>query len=115
MRVTRASGPGRRRHFSNRRKSRVAIFFKDPAAIIDYAVDWQSAYLAGQTITASDWSIVPDEPDGLSIIIAAHADGRGVATLAGGRRGHVYRLTNRVTFGDGRRDERSLDVRVEDR
>jgi hypothetical protein len=93
----------------------VAIFLKDPAAVIDYAVDWQSAYLAGQTINQSSWSVVPDDPGGLVVAVAALADGRSVATLAGGQRGCVYRLTNRVTFSDGRSDERSLDVRVEDR
>jgi hypothetical protein len=93
----------------------VAIFVKDPAAVVDYAVDWQSVYLAGQTISQSDWSVVPDEPGGITVSLAATAAGRSVATLVGGRRGRAYRLTNRVTFSDGRSDERSLDVRVEDR
>lgn len=93
----------------------MAIFVKDPAAVIDYAVDWQSAYLAGQAISQSDWSVAPDEPGGIAIAVAVTAAGRSVATLVGGRRGHLYRLTNRVSFSDGRSDERSLDVRVEDR
>lgn len=93
----------------------MAIFVKDPAAVVDYAVDWQSAYLAGQVISQSDWSVVPDEPGGIAISVAAMAEGRSIATLVGGRRGRVYRLTNRVAFSDGRSDERSLDVRVEDR
>jgi hypothetical protein len=93
----------------------VAIFLKDPAAAIDYVVDWRTAYLAGQSIAASEWSVAPEEPDGLSVAVAVEASGRSIATLVGGRRGHVYRLTNRVTFDDGRSDERSLDVRVEDR
>lgn len=93
----------------------MAIFLKDPAAVVDYAVDWQSAYLAGQTISQSDWSVVPEEPGGIAIAVVATAAGRSVATLVGGQRGHSYRLTNRVTLSDGRSDERSLDVRVEDR
>ncbi len=93
----------------------VAIFLKDPAAAIDYAVDWQTAYLGGQTIVQSQWLVLPDEPGGIAVSAAAEAAGRSIATLIGGRRGHVYRLTNRVTFDDGRSDERSLDVRVEDR
>jgi hypothetical protein len=93
----------------------MAIFLKDPAATIDYAVDWQAAYLAGQSIAASNWRVVPDEPDGIVVAVAVEAGGRCVATLVGGRRGHVYRVTNRVTLADGRSDERSLDVRVEDR
>ena len=91
----------------------MAIFLKDPAAVIDYAVDWAAAYLAGQTIISSGWTVAPD---GALVVAAASLDGgRTTATLSGGQRGHVYRLTNTVTFSDGRRDERSLDVRVEDR
>lgn len=93
----------------------MAIFLKDPAASIDYAVDWQTAYLAGQSISVSEWIVTPDEPDGITVAVSTEAGGRSVATLVGGRRGHLYRLTNRVTFDDGRNDERSLDVRVEDR
>lgn len=90
----------------------VAIFLKDPAAVIDYVVDWQAAYLAGQTIVDSRWDVAPV---GLAVAAAGHDAGRSTATLTGGLRGCVYRLTNSVTFSDGRRDERSLDVRVEDR
>jgi hypothetical protein len=93
----------------------VAIFLKDPAAVIDYAIDWQSAYLAGATIIASHWQVVPDVPGGLAIVMTTEAAGRSVAMLAGGQRGASYRLTNHVTLSDGRSDERSLDVRVEDR
>lgn len=93
----------------------MAIFLKDPAATIDYAVDWQAAYLVGQSITAAEWIVDPEEPDGLVVTNTAQSDGRCVATLAGGQRGRVYRLTNRVTFDNGRNDDRSLNVRVEDR
>ena len=81
--------------------------------MIDYAVDWQAAYLAGQTIAQSDWVVAP--AGGLTVAVATHDSGISTATLTGGARGCVYRLTNRVIFSDGRRDERSLDVRVEDR
>lgn len=102
----------------------MAIYLKDPAAVIDYAVDWAAAYLAGATTEAtteagavativdSSWAVVPG---GLAIATSRHDAGRSTATLSGGTRGCVYRLTNRVTFSDGRSDERSLDVRVEDR
>ena len=91
----------------------MTTFLKDPAAVIDYAVDWQAAYLADQTIATSSWSIIP--VGGLAVAAASHDAGRATVTLTGGTRGCVYRLTNRVGFSDGRSDERSLDVRVEDR
>jgi hypothetical protein len=93
----------------------VAIFLKDPAAVIDYAVDWQTEYLAGQTIIASDWSVAPAETGGIMVVAASHDAGRSQAMVGGGRHGAVYRLRNRVTFSDGRSDERSLDLRVEAR
>lgn len=93
----------------------MAIFLKDPAAVIDYAVDWQTEYLAGQSIIASAWSVAPAEPGGIMVVSASHDAGRSQAMIGGGRQGAVYQLRNRVTFSDGRSDERSLDVRVEDR
>ncbi|KAB7648180.1 hypothetical protein [Polymorphobacter fuscus] len=93
----------------------MAIFLKDPAAAIDYVVDWQADYLAGQTITASRWTVDPDAAGGLAVAVATHDGGRSTATLTGGTPGRLYRLTNQVDFSDGRRDSRTLDVRVEDR
>ena len=90
----------------------MAIFLKDAGATIDYAVDWSAGYLAGQTITASAWAVAPP-----GVVVAASVvdAGRTVATLSGGVPGLVYRITNRVTFSDGRTDERMLVLRVEDR
>lgn len=93
----------------------MAIFLKDPAARLDYAIDWQAVYLDGQTIVLSQWDVVPDAAGGIIVSDAGHDGGRAVVTLAGGLRGMRYQITNRVTLSDGRSDERSLDVRVEDR
>lgn len=93
----------------------MAIFLKDPGAVIDYAVDWSAGYLAGQTIIASDWSVAPGSAGGITVAAAVIEAGRTVATLSGGQPGSVYRITNRVTFSDGRSDERLLTLRVEDR
>lgn len=93
----------------------MAIFLKDPAATLDYAVDWQAVYLDGQSIIQSQWRIAPDAVDCMTVTDAGQVGGRTAVTLAGGQRGTLYRITNRVTLSDGRSDERSLDVRVEDR
>ena len=91
----------------------MAIFLKDPQAVIDYAVDWSAGYLAGQTIAASDWAI---EPAGELAVAAPEIEpGRTLATFSGGVAGCVYRVTNRVTFSDARTDERTLVLRVENR
>ena len=93
----------------------MAIFLKDPAASIDYAIDWAVGYLDGQTIASSDWAVAPAEAGGVAVAATLTAPGRAGATLTGGMRGHLYRVTNRVILSDGRTDERTLDLRVEDR
>lgn len=90
----------------------MAIFVKDPGATIDYAVDWSAGYLDGQTITGSEWQVAPA---GVSVLASAIDTGRTLATLSGGAAGTLYHVTNRVTFSDGRRDERLLALRVENR
>lgn len=92
----------------------MAIFLKDPAARLDYAVDW-SATSGSATIVASDWLVEPADPAGLTVGALLVEPARTGATFAGGVAGTVYRIANRVTLSDGRRDERSLSLRVEDR
>lgn len=91
----------------------MAIFLKDPGAMVDYAVEWSADYLAGATITASAWAVTP--AGGITVAASAIAPGRTTVTLAGGRVGTLYHITNRVDFSNGRRDARLLALRVEDR
>ncbi len=91
------------------------LYLKDPDARIDYAIDWGPAYLDGQVIAASNWAVEPAEGGGIAIDSASHDLQRTAVTLTGGVPGHVYRIGNRVTLSDGRSDERSLNVRVEQR
>ncbi|MBO9524692.1 MAG: hypothetical protein J7517_00990 [Sphingobium yanoikuyae] len=87
---------------------------KDPQARIDHGIDW-SAYLAGQVIVASAWSVAPVEAGGMTVEANAFEAQRSSVRLGGGIAGHVYRLTNRVTLSDGQVDERSIGFRVEER
>ena len=66
-------------------------------------------------MVASDWTVVPEEDDGIVVAASAHDLLQATATLAGGIAGHVYRITNRVTMSDGQIDERSVTMRVEER
>ena len=93
----------------------MAFFLKDPSASIDYAVDWGAGYLAGQVIAASRWSVSPQEPGGVRVNGELGGATRTGATLSGGVPGHVYRVANAITLSDGRSDERSIVLRVEDR
>ena len=92
----------------------LGIYLKDPDAEVDYRIDWGSR-LDGRSVTASDWGVSPAESGGLAIVEDAVEGARTRVTLAGGIAGHVYRVTGQVTLSDGRIDERSLTLRVEQR
>jgi hypothetical protein len=93
----------------------VAIFVKDPGAMIDYAVAWTAGYLSGEQITESVWAVAPEMADGLAVVAGRIDAGKTVVTLSGGRLGQVYRVSNRIRLSDGRSDERTLVIRVEER
>ncbi len=90
-------------------------YLKHPDARIDYAIDWAAAYLDGQTISQSQWQVAPDNAGGVTIASTTHDGARTAVTLEGGRAGQVYRISNRITLGDGRCDTRTLMLRVEAR
>ena len=93
----------------------MSFYFKHPLARVDYSVGWPEAFLEGRSIASSSWSVTPFENGGIVIETAAFEPARAVATLSGGRPGHVYSIANDVTFSDGRRDVRSIALRVEAR
>jgi len=81
----------------------MTLLLKDPAAVLDYAIDWGADYLdGGDLIAQSSWAVEPDEP------VSSVQAGAGVA-------GRIYRLSNRVVTQSGRTDERSIVLRVEKR
>jgi hypothetical protein len=93
----------------------MTLLLKDPAAALDYAVDWGAEYLAGETLAQSSWQVTPQEVGGLALK-ASSTDGKtATATVEGGVAGHVYQLTNHVTLSTGLADNRSIVLRVETR
>ena len=93
----------------------MSYLLKDPAAVLDYAVDWGAEYLSDDALLSSDWTVSPVEPEGA--IVTGSGFDLLVATVqvAGGRPGRVYRVTNQVTTASGREDRRSIMLRVEKR
>ena len=92
----------------------ISFYLKYPHSRVDYAIDW-TGYLDGQIVASSQWTVVPDEPEGIALEEASFGLARAAATLSGGVPGHVYSVSNRVTLSDGRSDERSITLRVEQR
>lgn len=93
----------------------MSYYLKDPGASVDYAFDWNPWLGGGGAIASSEWSILPAEAGGLAKVSDGFTTGRTTATMSGGLRGRIYRVSNKVTLADGRRDERTLAVRVEER
>jgi hypothetical protein len=88
-------------------------FIKDPDATLDYYVDW-TAWLAGDTIVASTWCVMPSSlvVDSDAIIVGLQ---KTVVWLSGGVDGTTYTATNHITTATGREDDRSITIAVEDK
>ena len=94
----------------------MTYLLKDPAAVLDYSIDWGAEYLAEfELIATSDWTVAPDEPEGVSVVQGVFEPRTSTVTVQGGIAGHIYRLFNRITTMEGRADERSITLRVETR
>lgn len=93
----------------------MTLMLKDPAAELDYAIDWGRDYLEEDHLVRSDWAVDPDEPGGLSILVSDFDAARSRVKVGAGIAGRVYRLTNTVVTELARCDRRSLIVRVEAR
>ena len=93
----------------------MTLLLKDPDAVLDYSVDWGAEYLLGDLIADSQWSVDPDEQDGVSVAGSDFDAKTSTVKAAGGQPGRVYRLVNHVVLDSGRTDSRSIVLRVEKR
>lgn len=93
----------------------MTLLLKDPAAVLDYSIDWGAEYLNGDLIAASSWSVDPDEPDGVTIAGSDFDATSSTVKAAGGAAGKIYKLINQVTLQSGRVDDRSIVLRMEKR
>lgn len=93
----------------------MTLLLKDPAATLDYSVDWGADYLTGDVLTESSWNVSPAEAGGLSIVSSRFDLLVSTVEVGGGVAGRIYRLTNHVVSGEGREDSRSIMLRVEKR
>lgn len=87
-----------------------ARFSKDPAAVLDYTVDW-SAWLGTDTISASTWTV----PTGITKVTDNYTPTTATAWFSGGTLGKSYAIVHRVTTLGGRTDERTITLFLENR
>lgn len=84
---------------------------KDPAAVLDYGLDWSEWLPDGDTIAASTWTV----PTGLTVDSDTFNDVHTTVWLSGGTAGQVYQVVNQITTAEGRTDERTLVIQCADR
>jgi len=85
----------------------MTTFLKDPDSTLDYTLDW-SAWLQGDTITSSTWTV----PAGLTQESAANTTTTATIWLSGGTAGKDYVVTNSIVTTAGRIEDRSIRIRV---
>lgn len=85
----------------------MTTFLKDPSAVLDYVFDWL-AWLAGDTIASSSWSV----PTGLTLVRTEVTPSQAIAWISGGVVGTTYAVTNTITTAGGRTDTRTITLAV---
>lgn len=90
-----------------------ADFEKDPDATLDYSFDWgtQGWLVSGDTIATSTWIV----PTGITKVSDDHTSTVAVIWLSGGAPFVSYYVTNRITTVQGRIDDRTMRIRVQNR
>lgn len=84
---------------------------KDPSAVLDYMFDWTDWLAAAETIT--NHTITPDT----GIIVDSSTEDAGKVTvwLSGGTAGENYKVACLIETSAGRKDERTIWIKVVNR
>jgi len=95
---------------------------KDPGAVLNYGFDWadggandgatsDTGWLQSDTITASTWAV----SGGTSLAIDSDTSDTTTTTvvLSGGTANETYTVTNHITTAAGYEDERSIQVKAQ--
>lgn len=88
-------------------------FIKDPDAFLDYTLDW-SQWLQGDSILSTSFTITGDDAV-LQIGFATTTPTTATVWLSGGTDGALYGVTCEVTTAQGRIDDRSFQIQVNER
>lgn len=84
---------------------------KDPAAVLDYSMDWTNWLESDELVVDSTWLT----PAGISAPNDSNTTKICTVWLAGGVVGREYNITNLISTTHGRQDERSFRIRVKNR
>lgn len=84
---------------------------KDPDAVLPYDLTWSGWLGAGERITSSTWIV----ETGITKDSDSFTDTITIIWLSGGTAGERYEVTNRITTSEGKTEDRTLIIQVEDR
>lgn len=88
-------------------------FTKDPAAVLDYTVDWDADdWLGSDTITGTpEWTV----PSGITQASQSNTTTTATVWLSGGTANTDYDVACKITTTAGRTDERTIRIQVRNR
>lgn len=84
---------------------------KDPDATLDYTWDWYKWLPNGDLIITSEFIVDP----GITVVLQTNTGTNCTVWLSGGVSGLPYQVTNRITTVQGRTDDRTVTIRVQQR
>ena len=90
--------------------SPIAIFEKDPLAVLDYTLDWKE-WLGDDTIATSSWTV----PGGISNAGTTVSSTTTTIWLGGGTSGTSYSVYNTITTVGGRTEKRTIKINALER
>jgi len=85
-------------------------FAQDSSDKLDYGIDWTRFLAAGETISASVWTV----PDEITKSGEGNASGVTSAFVTGGTVGETYEITNKITTSAGRIKSITFRLTIED-
>jgi hypothetical protein len=92
-------------------KNPIATITKDPDAKLDYSLDWSDWLVTGDTIATSTWTL----PTGITKYADTKSDTVATIWLTGGTEGDSYNITNHIITADGREEDRTITINVNER
>lgn len=90
--------------------SPVAVYDKDPNAVLDYTEDWR-IWLGDDQIFSSSWTL----PAGVANAGATFSATTTTIWITGGTAGTSYSVYNQITTVNGRTDKRTIKINAVDR
>ena len=89
-----------------------ALFYKDPDAYLDYAMDWSTWLNTGENVSTY---VVSVNDTVLTIATFTKSSNIVTAWLSGGASGQTYTVSIKITTDAARIEERSFRIKIKQR